>query len=53
MCASEMARLYVVAAVTPSIVAECTDATALSAADNAVLQKISGYSFYIGIGHSF
>ncbi|MEZ4462731.1 MAG: BamA/TamA family outer membrane protein [bacterium] len=37
----------------PAIVAECTEANALSAADNAVLQKISGYSFYIGIGHSF
>ncbi len=37
----------------PSFIAECTAGSALPASDNAVLDRISGYSFYIGIGHSF
>lgn len=37
----------------PSFVAECDAASALPAEDNPVLDRISGYSFYIGIGHSF
>jgi len=37
----------------PSYVADCTEDSALAPAANAVLDRISGYSFYIGIGHSF
>jgi outer membrane protein assembly factor BamA len=37
----------------PSFIADCNADSALAPADNAVLDRISGYSFYIGIGHSF